>query len=434
MSWLLLVWLVQEPQAAFNKGDYVTAIRLFQAAQQRTPECENLLYIGLARYRLRQFSDALISFRAAVQCDPTLVAAHLAMGEAHGSRGNDHEALSAYLQVLTLEPKNLAALRAASNLYLKNDLHEKARVLLKHAIALAPTAETHADLGAVYAASGDRVSAEAQFRSALAIDPYSFPALAGLGNLFARAGDGAAALALLRRAVSVRPKAYEGHFLLGSALNRLDQFGEARTELEAAALLGGANEPQVFYQLARACGGLGKATERKLALAKFSALTKKEKDVVQRQKRAATLIDEARTLLQAGDLEQAAQQLEQAREIRPGDATLLFRLAGLNFDLQRWGVAREYAQAAISISPANWLYHYLLGLVEKGTNRLGEAKASLEVAAKLDATQAPVFNALGEVALAQGEFAGAVTHFEKACALAPTEAAFRKNLELARRP
>ena len=120
----------------------------------------------------------------------------------------------------------------------------------------------------------------------------------------------------------------------------------------------------MFYQLARAWGGLGRAPERKLALAKFSELTKKEKDNIELQRQAAKWIDDARSLLQAGDLESAANRLEQAREALPGDVTLLFRLAGLNFDLQRYNAAREYAQAAISISPATWLYHYLLGLVE----------------------------------------------------------------------
>ena len=428
---LLILLLAQDPKAAFDRGDFPAAIRLFEAANQRQPECANLLYIGLARYRLRQTNEALISFRAAAQCDPKLVAAHLALAEAYSSTRDDSEALTAYLQVLALEPHNIAALRAASNLYLKNDLHAKSRVLLETLLELSPTAETHADLGAIHATSGDRTQAEAYFRRALALESAYFPALTGLGNLLARMGEHATAVPLLRQAVAVRPKAYEGHFLLGSALNRLDQFAEARTQLEQAVQLGGSQEPQVFYQLARAWGGLGRPVERKLALAKFSALTKQEKDDTERQRQAAKLVDEARTLLQAGDLDAAAQRLEQAREARPGDATLLFRLAGLNFDLRRTDVAREYAQAAISISPATWLYHYLLGLVEKSANRLPDAKASLEVAARLNAAEAPVFNALGEVLLAQGNRPAAIANFQKACRLAPAEAAFRQNLDSA---
>ena len=152
------------------------------------------------------------------------------------------------------------------------------------------------------------------------------------------------------------------------------------------------------------------------------------------QRQVPVWIDEARALVQAGDLESAAGRLELAREARPGDATLLFRLAGLHFDMGRYGVAREYIQAAISISPATWLYHYLLGLVEQKAGRWSDARASLAVAAKLQPGEAPVFNALGEVLLELGDRNGAIAAFEKAAGLAPGEAAFRLNLESARKP
>src|SRR5262249_5152755 len=189
----------------------------------------------------------------------------------------------------------------------------------------------------------------------------------------------------------------------------------------------------VLERRGREWGGLGKAAERRAALARFSELAKKQNDDDELQRKAAAWIDEARVLLHAGDLEAAAARLELAREAKPGDATLLFRLAGLNFDLQRFDAAREYVQAAISISPATWLYHYLLGLVERSANRLTDARESLETAAKLQATEAPVFNALGEVRLAQGERQAAIAAFEQAVKLAPNDATFRQNLESARR-
>lgn len=409
------------------------ALLLAFALAQAAPDCGKLFAAGLAEYQRKELSQALITFRAAAQCDPKLVQAHLAIANIYAERGNEGEALAALLQALQIEPKNVLALRAASNLYLQNGLHLKALPLLETLVAANPkAADAHADLAAVYAASGNRPGAEAEFRRAMELQADYFPALAGLGNLLARAGDDAAALSLLRKAVQLRPRAYEGHFLLGSALNRLGQFEEARTELEQAAKLGGENEPQVFYQLARAWGGLSKAAERRAALAKFSELTKKEKDDIESQRKAAALIDEARALLQAGDLENAIARLELAREVKPGDATLLFRLASLNFDLQRYDAAREYVQAAISISPATWLYHYLLGLVERSANRLADARASLEVAAKLQSIEAPVFNALGEVLLQQGERQAAVAAFERAVKLAPGDSTFRQNLESAR--
>jgi tetratricopeptide (TPR) repeat protein len=392
---------------------------LLALALQAAPDCGKPFAAGVQSYQRKDSSQALVSFRAAVQCDPKLVQAHLWMADIYAERGNEGEALAALLQALQIEPRNVLALRAASNLYLKNGLHNKALPLLETLVVEAPNAtDVHADLAAVYAASGNRSSAEKSFRRALELQADYFPALAGLGNVLARAGDDTAALPLLRKATQLEPKAYEGHFLLGSALNRLGQFEEARTELEQASKLGGGNEPQVFYQLARAWGGLGKAPERKTALARFSELTKNEKDNAGLQRQAAAWIDEARVLLQSGDLEEAAKRLELAREAKPGDATLLFRLAGLNFDLQRYDIAREYIQAAISISPATWLYHYLLGLVERSSNHLADARVSLEVAAKLQSTEAPVFQALGEVLEELGEHQAAIAAFEKAAKLA----------------
>jgi superkiller protein 3 len=412
----------------------MTILVLALAMAQASPDCAKSFAEGLRAYQSKDLSQALILFRAAAQCDPKLTQAHLAIADIYAERSNDGEALAALLQALRIEPTNVLALGAASNLYLKNGLHLKALPLLETLVTVAPdSADALANLAAVYAASGKREEAERQFRRALQLQPEHFPSLAGLGNLLARAGDDAAAMPLLRKASRLQPQAYEGHFLVGSALNRLGQFDEARRELEEAVKLGGGDEPQVFYQLARAWGGLGNAAERRAALARFSELTKKEKDNNESNRQATALIDEARALLATGDLEEAARRLELARQARSGDATLLFRLAGLNFDLQRYDVAREYVQAAISISPSTWLYHYLLGLVEQRTKHLPDARASLEIAAKLQPTEAPVFNALGQVLLEQGDRNGAVAAFEKAVKLAPDDTAFRINLDSARR-
>lgn len=409
-------------------------VSLFFALLQAPPDCAKAFQSGLHAYAKKDLTQALIEFRSAVACNPKLVPAHLAIADLYAERGNEAEALAALLRALEIEPKNRLALGAAATLYLKNGLHNKALPLLETLVTIEPrTANAHADLASVYAASGNRDNAEKQFLLALKLEPNYFPALAGLGNLLARAGDQERALPLLRKAVLALPNAYEGHFLLGSALNRLNQFEEARTELETSVKLGGSREPQVFYQLARACGGLGKTEERRAALAKFSELTKQEKDSAEAQRQANARIEEARALLQDNKLEQAVERMELAREIRPGDATLLFRLAGLNFDLHRFDAAREYAQAAISISPSTWLYHYLLGLVERSSNHLAEAKLSLETAAKLGPTEAPVFNALGEVLLEQGNKPGAIENFRQAVKLAPQNSIFLQNLKFASR-
>src|SRR5262245_10968044 len=257
----------------------MNALLLAFALVQAAPDCGKSFAAGLQEYQRKDLSKALIAFRTAVQCDPKLVQAYLAIADIYAERGNESEALGALLQALEIDPKNVLALRAASHLYLRNDQHLKALPLLETLAALTTQfADVHADLAAVYATKGDHKSAETEFRRALELQADYFPALAGLGNLLMRAGDDAAALPLLRKAIRLQPQAYDGHFLLGSVLNRLGQFEEARMELELASKLGGGNEPRVLYQLARAWGGLDKAPERRAALARFSELAKKQND------------------------------------------------------------------------------------------------------------------------------------------------------------
>ena len=144
------------------------ALLLSFVLTQAAPDCGKFFAAGLQEYQRKDLSQALIAFRAAVQCDPKLVQAHLAIANIYAERGNEGEALAALLQALQIEPKNVLALRAASNLYLQNGLHIKALPLLETLVTVNPkAADAHADLAAVYAASGNRQGAETEFRWAL---------------------------------------------------------------------------------------------------------------------------------------------------------------------------------------------------------------------------------------------------------------------------
>lgn len=435
-TFALLPWqqTLEQAKRAFDAGDYAAAAQLFEKAHAESPRCDIPFYLGLARYRLKQTDAALIAFQVAVQCDPRLVPAHLALGEAHTDRGNDGEALSAYLKVLDLEPKNGSALRAAASLYLRNKVNDKAVPLLETLIALdARDPQARVDLAAAYAATGNREGAELQFQEALRLKPNDASALMGLANLSLKKGEETQAIALLQKAVRVAPKAYEPRFLLGSAYNRLGRYQEALTELQTALRLGGDSSSEVYYHLARAYGGLGRPEDRRKALARFAELTRKSKQDTEAQRTALRLVEQASALVNSGDLQAAAARMEEARELRPSDDRILFRLASVHYDLQRYDLARNYAQEAISLAPSEWLYHFLLGLVEKESRRWQEARSSLEIAVRLNPSAAEVHNALGEVALQQDDSQRAIASFKRAAELDPKQPAYRSNLEAARR-
>ena len=144
----------------------------------------------MARYRLNQPDAALIAFQSAVQCDPKLVPAHLAMGEAYAERGNRDEALKAFTHVLDLDPTNSSALRGAVSIYLELQHPAQARPLLEVLVKVdARNPQTHAELSAVYFADGDQDAAESQFREALRLQPGQPSALLGLAYIYVRKGE-----------------------------------------------------------------------------------------------------------------------------------------------------------------------------------------------------------------------------------------------------
>src|SRR3954451_11244589 len=109
-----LVWgqAIEQAKRAFDRGEYASALRLFEQARGTSPSCNLSFYIGLTQYRLNQTSEALIAFQSAVDCDPKLIDAHLAMAAAYSERRNDTEALRAYQRVLALDGGNTRRSRA----------------------------------------------------------------------------------------------------------------------------------------------------------------------------------------------------------------------------------------------------------------------------------------------------------------------------------
>jgi len=430
-----LAWCqtLEQAKRAFDAGNYAAAAQLFEKANRESPRCDTLFFLGLTRYRLKQVDSALIAFGEAVQCDPKMTMAYLALGEAYTEKGNDNEALTAYEHAVALEPRNAAALRGAAFIYTRENLNEKAAATLETLVKVDPAdPQAHADLGGAYFSIGQQDSAEKEFQETLRLKPNFALALLGLGNVYLRRGDQERAIEVLRRLARLLPNTFEPRFLLGSAYNRLGRYQEAVTELEAALRLGGA-EYEVYYHLARAYGGLGRQEDRRAALAKFAELSKKSKEDAEAKRNAAKLIEQASSLVTSGDLPAALARMEQARELRPSDDTILFRIAGLNYDMQRYDIARNYVQEALALAPSEWLYHYLGGLIETRSAHPVEARKSLEIAVRLNPKAADAHNALGQVAEQQGDFALAIASFQKAAELDPRQEAYRLNLEGARR-
>jgi tetratricopeptide (TPR) repeat protein len=388
---------LEQAKRAFDAGNYAEAARLFEEASRNSPSCELQFYVGIARYRQSRPSEAIVAFQSAVQCNPKLMLAHIALAEAYLQRGNQNAALRAFNRALELEPRNSAALRGAASIYVRSQLPHKAVELLQTLVEVDPRdPEAHSDLGAAYFATGDYENARPPYLHALRLKPSSPAALLGLANIHLKTGEEDQAIAMLQKVAQAAPRDFVPHYLMGAAYNRLGRHDEALNELNAALRLG-ARDSEVYYHLARAYGGLGRTDERRGALARFAELTRKNKEDTETQRRATRLVEEAGALVESGRLQDAAARLETARELQPSDDAILFRLAGLYFDLMRNDAARNYAEEAVSLAPSQWLYHYLLGLIETRAGKVERARTSLETALKLNPAATEIRKALDAV-------------------------------------
>lgn len=415
----------------FAAGHYGKAAELFQVESRQPHNCEALFYLGTARYRLKQIDPALIAFQSAIECDPQLVLPRLGLAEAYGAKKNLDESLKAYQDVLRIDPANRAALKGLASIYMAREQNNEAVPVLEKITAMYPgDSGAHADLGAVYAATSNHDGAKGQFEEALRLSPKNASALTGLANLSFKDGDDVAGISLLKKAMEFTPRAFEPHYLLGAAYNRKQKFTEALVELQTAQRLGG-HQPEIYYQLARAYGGLGRDGQRRQAIEKFEALSRQEKDDAAARTEAQKLMQQAGAKVDSNDLNGALALMEEAHGLLPADDRTLFRLASVEYDLRRYEAAQKHAQQAVSVAPSQWLYHFLLGLIDRSMGKVRQAQESFDTALRLNPSAAPVHNASGELALQEKNPQRAVASFQKAIELDPREPAYQRNLNAA---
>jgi len=114
----------------------------------------------------------------------------------------------------------------------------EAREALERASAVAPTEPWIFDaLGRVFAATGDRQSAIANFRRSIDLDPDMFESLNNLGTVYFDSGNYQQAEALFASALKLRPQAIAARYNLGLCHSRegrsAESIGELKTVVEA---------------------------------------------------------------------------------------------------------------------------------------------------------------------------------------------------------
>lgn len=278
---------------ALRDGDAAAAVAALDRARQVAPAWGELHRLrAVALVADERIDDAIAAFEEALRLAPLDERAHLALADTYSQqeRYEDadaalrtalaalpssprlHHARALVLQRQGLYPEALAefdrALSLESSLPLlgKNSVYEavatlrrarqefaEATVAFARRVDLVPNdVKAHRDLGDIYFRQGLDDLAWTEFGIAEALAPRDRATQAALAQLHLRAGRNREAVAAARRIIQLSPIDAQAHFVLGTALMRLDQADEGARALDTFARIEAADAEARSRQFALA--------------------------------------------------------------------------------------------------------------------------------------------------------------------------------------
>lgn len=249
---------LSEGVAAYQRGDYATAVEKLQAAAGTALNSFRAhYYLGLALHAARRFPEAVAALEIALDLDPSQVQAHVALGDAWLRRGDADEALAAYVRALKLHSEYAPALDGIGRTYESKADEEKALEYFRRAITINKGyAEAYVHLADLYLRQDRRDDAVRLLLEAVTTRPDFAPALTRLGVAYGRMGLRNEAVASIRKAIALEPKVAEHRAALGRIQLDLDlPAGAASSFREALDLDPGSPEARAgMAELARRRG------------------------------------------------------------------------------------------------------------------------------------------------------------------------------------
>jgi tetratricopeptide (TPR) repeat protein len=184
----------------------------------------------------RKFAEAATVYRALLREDPGMTDVWLQLAEAYQRQGRYPDALAAYQEVITRQPRDPAALTGAAGALLRTGRVADARAHAELAVAVAP-AVAHEVLARIALSTGDAAAARRHAQLAQQADPtLPLPAFIEGILLYQQERFDAAAERFLevRKASAGRTEQLaDANYLAGDSLARLERYQEAEPLFEA---------------------------------------------------------------------------------------------------------------------------------------------------------------------------------------------------------
>jgi tetratricopeptide (TPR) repeat protein len=175
--------------------------------------------------------EAILAYRQAATLQPKDPEPHLAAGLLFEKQNQFADATEEYKQALAADPSSIDALTGLANIYMRGQRFGAAEEILRKLVALHPDdAGAHMQLGRMLAASGKNDDAIAELQTAIKLAPDDRSATRDLADLYAAAGKFDLAEAQYRTLLTAEPKDASLHQGLGDAYLKQKKFPEAQQE------------------------------------------------------------------------------------------------------------------------------------------------------------------------------------------------------------
>jgi len=232
-----------QAEIAIEKKDFTSAeLGLKKVVAANPANYQAWFDLGFVYNAIGNTQDSIAAYRRSVAIKPDVFESNLNLGLMLAKAG-EPDAEQFLRSATTLKPTanvNDGHVRAWLSLghLLENSKPEQAIEAYKNAATLQPkNAEPHLSAGLLLEKQSRFADAEQEYKQALEIDPSSSDALTGLANLDMRGNRYSDAAEVLRKLVAIHPNDAAAHMQLGRVLAAGGNDDAAIAELETAAKL-----------------------------------------------------------------------------------------------------------------------------------------------------------------------------------------------------
>ena len=341
-----------------------------------------------------------------VRSAPSNALEHATLGLMYEANKFWTEARECYERAFELEPEQaLWALHAGICALEGGDVERARRLYLEGVRRFPDFAPLQQRLGEFLLEAGPFDGARAAFERTIELEPTEPHGYVGLGDVLLREGRHADAVEPLQQALRIEPQYKLAHWLLGMAYRGIGLEADAKREL-----LRGRNAGRRF---------LGDLWSNRRA--EYTAGPEAG-------------FERAMSLLEAGDLEQAAAVLERVNELYPGEVRSMVNLGVVRARLLDYEAALEILNEAIEIYPRSAMAYInrastLLAL-QRGPEALEDAERAVAIAPKM----ADAHFVRGGVLVSMGETERGLQAMHEARRLDPNNVAIHDRIRALERP